>query len=140
MRLINHLNFSTRTCQTYLQIMERSLILLRLLGILSYNWRLFMSELCFILTKHSQIVCLINTIQRGYKLWNAFWFYCVFWIFSYIINDHSYLNCCISTNLSQIVCLMHTQISDISTCQMWKVPLCNQLWLRQYGFYVTFLV
>ena len=52
-------------------------------------------------TKLSQIVCLINTHILIYrytrydsKLWNSPWFYCVIWIFSYIIDEHSslYLN------------------------------------------------
>ena len=42
----------------------------------------------------SQNVCLINTHILIYwhsrcdcKLWNAFWFYCVLWLFSYIFDD-----------------------------------------------------
>ena len=68
-------------------------------------------------TKHSQNVCLINIHILMYrharydcKLWNAFWFYNVFWALSYIINDHSCLNCCISTKLSLIICLISTHI------------------------------
>ena len=38
------------------------------------------------------------------------WFYCVFWSFSYIIIDHSCLNCCISTKLSRIMHLINTHI------------------------------
>ena len=44
------------------------------------------------------------------KLWNAIWFYSVFWAFSYIIIDHSCLNCWISTKLLQIMCLINTHI------------------------------
>ena len=38
------------------------------------------------------------------------WFYCVYWIFSYITDKYSCLNCCISTKLSQIVCLVNVHI------------------------------
>ena len=40
-----------------------------------------------------------------------FWFYCVFWVFSYIFYDYSCLNCWISTRLSLIVCLINTNMS-----------------------------
>ena len=36
-----------------------------------------------------------------------------FWLFSQIIDDHSCLNCCISTKLSQIVCLVTLHILNI---------------------------
>ena len=72
-----------------------------------------------IFTKLSQNMCLINThifmyqhTRRDYKLWKALWFH---WVFSYIFDDHSCLNCCISTKLSLIVCLINC---DISKCQM----------------------
>ena len=61
-------------------------------------------------TKLSQYVCLINThnminlhARCDCKLWNAIWFYFVFWIFSYIIVDYLCLSCCISTKFSQNV-------------------------------------
>ena len=64
-------------------------------------------------TKLSQNMCLINTHilvywhdRCDYKLWNAPWFYCVFWVFSYIIDEHSCLKYCIFTKLSQIVYLI----------------------------------
>ena len=46
-------------------------------------------------------------------LWNALWFYCVFWVFSYTIYDHLCLNCCISTKLSLGIQFMHTNISNM---------------------------
>ena len=39
-----------------------------------------------------------------------------FWVFSYIFDENSYLNCCISTKLSLIVYKSNT---DVSKCQMW---------------------
>ena len=41
---------------------------------------------------------------------------CVFFVFSHIFDDHSCLNCCISTKHSLIVYLIST---DMSKCQMW---------------------
>ena len=43
------------------------------------------------------------------KLWNALWFYCIFLVFSYIIDDHC-LKYCLFTKLSQIVCQINTHI------------------------------
>ena len=73
------------------------------------------------------------------------------YLFSYIIEDHSYLNCCISAKLSQIVCLInvHILVCQYVECQLQvmegsrkcryeKVNLCNNLWLRQYSFWVIF--
>ena len=63
-----------------------------------------------IFTKLSQNLCLINThicmyqyVRCDCKLWNALWFYCVFWVFSYIIDDNSCLKYCTFTKLSWIV-------------------------------------
>ena len=50
------------------------------------------------------------------NLWKAFWFYCVFWVYSYIIIDHTCLNSCISTKLSLFVFVINTEMSK---CQMW---------------------
>ena len=62
-----------------------------------------------IFTKHSQNVCLINThiliCQHGRcdcKLWNAL----LFWVFSCSSDGHLYVNCCISSKLSLILCLI----------------------------------
>ena len=82
------------------------------------------------ITKLSQKVCLINTYILMYwnsicncKLWNALWFYCFFWVFSYIIDDHSCLNCCIYTKHSQIVYLISVHIL------IWQHPNCDfMLW------------
>ena len=54
------------------------------------------------------------------KLWNALWFYCVFWIFSYIIIDHSCLNFCISNKLSLIVYLINIYVHARCDCQLGK--------------------
>ena len=43
-------------------------------------------------------------------------FIAFFWIFSYIIDEHSYLDCCIFTKLSQIICLM---------CTFWFICIPN---------------
>ena len=78
--------------------------------IISQKWAVFEFG-GHIFTKLSQNVCLINIQFLIYqhdrcdcKLWNVPWFYCVFfWVFSYIIDDHSCLNYWIFTKLSQIV-------------------------------------
>ena len=66
-----------------------------------------------IFNKLLQTVFPINTHILRYqharcdcKLWNAHWFYCVVWVFSYTTDDYLYLNCCISIKLSLIVCLI----------------------------------
>ena len=63
-----------------------------------------------IVTKLSQNMCIIiahilvyRHARCDFKLWHALWFYCVFWEFSYIINEHLCVNCCIFTKFSQIV-------------------------------------
>ena len=83
-----------------------------------------------IFTKLLQNVCLINThnsIHRyakcSCKWWKTLWFYCVFWVFSYIIVDHSCLNCCMSTKLSQIVCLINKH-SGMLTCHIIESHSC----------------
>ena len=43
-----HTHFDILTCQMWLQVMERHLILLRFLGIFIHFWRLFMSELLYL--------------------------------------------------------------------------------------------
>ena len=53
-----------------------------------------------------------------FKFWNPSWFYYVFWVFSYIIDEHSCLKYCISIKLSQIVCLINWHIMIMSTCQI----------------------
>ena len=48
-------------------------------------------------------------------------FMAFFWLFSYIIIDHSCLNCCIFIKLSLIVYLVNT---DMSKFQMWLQVVC----------------
>ena len=88
-------------------------------------------------TKLSQNMYLINTHILTYsharydcKLWNTLWLYYVFFlVFSYIIiNDHSCLNCYISTKLLLIAYLIN---NDMFKCQMWlKVMECLLILLR----------
>ena len=85
-----------------------------------------------IFTKLSQNVSLINVyiliywhVRCDWKLRNTLWFYCIFGYFRYIIEDHSCLNCCISTKLSQIVsliisCTLVYQHAKCD-CSLWKV-------------------
>ena len=85
---------------------------------LPYVWKKYLKNkrhlrlVTHIFTKLSQNVFLFNTHILMYqyarcncKLWKAIWFYCIFWVFSYIFIEHSCLNCCISTKLSLIVYL-----------------------------------
>ena len=86
------------------------------LKVISQKWE----ALCLvphIISKLTQNVYLINTHILIYwharcdcTLWNAIWFYCVFWVFSYIIDDLSCLNCFISTKLALVVYLINTHI------------------------------
>ena len=52
-----------------------------------------------------------------------------FYVFSYIIDDHSRLNFCMSTKLSQIVCLINVHIlvckHATCDCSLWKVLWFN---------------
>ena len=87
-------------------------------------------------TKNSQNVCLFNTHSLIYqyarcncKLWKAFWFYGVFWVFSYIIDEYLYLKNCIFTKLTEIVCLINIHILECQDakceCRLWKVLSFN---------------
>ena len=106
---------------------------------LLYVWKIYLKNerhyLCLvahIFTNLSQNACLINihTLIYWYaryncKLCNALWFYCVFWVFSYIFDDHSCLNCCIFIKLSQIICLININILSYQhlkcNYRLWKV-------------------
>ena len=44
----------------------------------------------------------------------SFVFVAFFWVFSYFIDDHSCLNCCVFTKLSQIMSLINVQIQILS--------------------------
>ena len=75
-----------------------------------YKWTAFV----FGSTYLHQNVYLINKNISMYcyarcncMLWKVIWFCCRFWIFSYIINKYLCLKYCISTKLSQIVCLIN---------------------------------
>ena len=64
------------------------------------------------------------------------WFYWFFRVFSYIIDYHSFLNCCISTKLSQIVCLINVHILVCQharcDCRLWKI-------FREFLYIITYL-
>ena len=98
------------------------------------------------------------------KLWRPFDFITFFLVFSYIIDEYSWLKHCIFTKLSQIMCLINVKIL---VYQMWlqvmegfllnfrflrifhtsclkrynfikifkKVTLCKHLWLRQTSLF-----
>ena len=59
------------------------------------------------------------------KLWKVPWFYCVFWVFSYIFDDHLCLTYYISTKLSQIVSPDH--FSD-SIAFFWNFHILQHVW------------
>ena len=76
---------------------------------LSYVWKKYHKNewhLCLVehsFTKLSQNMWLINIhiliywyARCDWKLWNFPCFIAFFWIFSYIIDDHYFLNCCMS--------------------------------------------
>ena len=117
---------------------------------LPYVWKKYLKNeryLCLVthsFTKHSQNVCLINThiLVNRYprcdcKLWNASWSYRVFWVFSYIGDEHSCLKYCIFTKLSQIVYPINVHILVCQharcDCRLWKI-----LWF--YAFLENFHV
>ena len=103
-----------------------------------YVWKIYHKNEWFscliehIFTKLLQNACLINThilmywyIRCNCKLWSAICFYYDFRVYSYIIDDHLWLNCCISNKLSQIVCLINVNILVCQytkyDCKLWKV-------------------
>ena len=94
-----------------------------------------------------QNVCLTNTYiliywnaRRIYKLWKALRFYCVFWVFSYIIDEYSCQRYCIFTKLSQMVCLINMYILKCQhakcDCWLWFNCIFWVFWV----FWVTFQV
>ena len=107
------------------------------------------SMLTHIFTKLSQNVSLINTQNLIYlyarcnsKLWKALWFYCVFWVFSYMIDDHSCLKFCIFTKLSQIMCLINLYIFKCQHAKMWRQVMEGSpielflFWYFSYNYYM----
>ena len=93
---------------------------------LSYVWKKYHKNerhLCLVrhsYIKFSQNKCLNNTNILTYlyassncKLWNALAFIAFFWVFSYIIDDHSCLDYCIFTKLSQIVWLINIWYTNV---------------------------
>ena len=91
----------------------------------------------------SQNVCLINKHILIYqharcdcKLWHALWLYCVFWVFSYIIDEYSWLKYCISTKLTLTVYLI---IAYMSKCQMWLQVMEHPLILLRFlGIFIHY--
>ena len=61
-------------------------------------------------------------------------FYCIFWEFSYLIDDHSCLNCCISTKLSHNVCLINLHIV------VYHYAKCDRKLWNALRFYCVFWV
>ena len=87
---------------------------------------------CTLLQQILQNVWLINThiliywhVRCNCELWKALWFYCVFWVFSYFIDEFSCLKYCIFTKLLQIVCLINV---NILVCQNAKCGYIR-LWM-----------
>ena len=81
-----------------------------------YKWNNFpekkhlhqtLNKLCVIKTH----ILKYQNARCDHKLWNALWFYCIFFrFFIHIIDDYSCLKNYIFTKLLQIVCLIHTHI------------------------------
>ena len=92
-------------------------------------------------TKVSLNVFLTNThilIMYWYtrcdsKLWNVPWFYCIFWVFWYIIDDNSCLKCCISTIILHIVWLINVHIFT-SQYTILYFRLSKVLWFNRIFF------
>ena len=119
---------------------------------LPYFWKYYHKNerhLCLVrqsFTKLPQNVCLNNShiliywyARCDYKLWNAPRFYCVFWIFSYIIDEHSFLKHYIFNKLSQIVWLINVHILVCQRvkcdCSLWKVLLFNSYFWEIFIYY-----
>ena len=100
-------------------------------------------------TKLSQNVCLIKMhifiywyVRCCCELWKPFWFYCVFWLFSYIIDEYSCLEYCILTKLTEIVCLINVYIFLVyqhAKCDWW---LWKVLWFNCvfWEFFILLLI
>ena len=93
----------------------------------------------YIFTKLSQNMRLINThiliyqhVMCHCKLWNASWFYCVFFGVLLIIDVFSCLNHYICTKLSQNLCLINIHILIY-----WHARYDCRLW-NVYSFYCIF--
>ena len=73
------------------------------------------------------------------KLWKALWFNSVFWVLSYIYDDHSCLKCCISFKLSQIMCLIDV---NILVCQKAKCyyRLCKIIWINSVVWEFSYII
>ena len=102
-----------------------------------------------IVTKLSQNVYLINTHILIYryarcncKLCKFLWFCCVFLAFSYIIDDHSCLNCLICAKLSHILCPIDTHILACQNakfnCKLWQVLWFNTFFGEIFVYYYMF--
>ena len=106
---------------------------------LPYIWKNKWHYLCLvehIIGKLSRNLYLINTntlihwkARFDCQLWKVLWFYYVFWVLLYIIDDYSCLKCFIFTKLSQIKYLINTHISINwhAKCnyKLWKVLWFN---------------
>ena len=76
--------------------------------------RHFCSEIFTKLSQNSHTFWSIDKLDVTAIYGKPLDFIAFFWVFSYIIDDHSFLKCCISTKLSQIVCPI---IVHILVCQ-----------------------
>ena len=134
-------NTNISTCQMWLYVMECFLILLRFFANFAHNWRISCLKFC-IFTKLSRIVSLISThilicshARLVGKLKTKMWLQVVecplimlctyFENFSHIINNHSWLKCCIFAKLLQTGYLInfHNLVCWYARCKcrLWKV-------------------
>ena len=110
------------------------------------KWTLIMSQYQWY-TNYS-IDSIFDNFLKAYhrcdcNLWSAPWLYCVFfWVFSYIIDEHSCLKYCIYTKLSQIMCLInvHILVCQLAKydCWLWKVLSFNCIFWDYFIYYYTF--
>ena len=107
------------------------------------EWRLCLET--YIITKLSQPVFLINThiliyshARCDHKLWTAKWFYYIFWVFSYIFDDHSYLNCCILQTFTKHV-VRHTlwciNLPDVTAGYRTSLDFVSWVFLKKIDEY-----
>ena len=99
-------HFYISICQIWLQVMERSFILLRFLSILKHTWRAFMSEVLYVWLNVPNVIAGYGKFSDSIDFLGIFIYYYMF----------------------------DTLYNVKAEVYRWKVSLCNHLWLRQSSF------
>ena len=124
--------------------MKLLLTLLRFFANFTHNRRIFMSKVLYL----HDINCVfdeykhfnIMTCQMWLKIMGRSLILLRYWVFLYIIDDHSCLVHNLYQTFTDFVSNQYTYF-DISTCQMWlEVIECRLILMRFFGHFHTFLL